>query len=146
MRDERARAPSPSPRAGPQQLADRDPHAAQRRLVAILQHFAQQQPLRRLGGHVAQQLRERALKRAGDLQEDEDRGVADAIFQVGQVPFGNVGRLRERFARHAAPRAQRLHPLAERDQERVLALPLGFAGFRRRRLGRNEDACRQYSA
>ena len=67
------------------------------------------------------------MERARDLQEDEDRGVADAVLEIGQVPLGNLGRLGERLARHAAARPQAPHPLAERDQERVLPLRFGLA-------------------
>ena len=45
--------------------------------------LAQQQPFGRGRGHVAQQFGQRALQRAGNLQQHQDRSVADAVFQVG---------------------------------------------------------------
>jgi hypothetical protein len=78
----------------------------QRGLVAVLQQFADQQPFGRGGGDVADQFGQRALQRTGHLQQHQDRRIADAVFQVGQVALGHVGRQRQRLAGHAAARAQ----------------------------------------
>ena len=100
----------------------REAHAAQRRLVAVGQHLAQHEPFRRSGGDVADELGKRALKRLSHLQEDQDRSVADAIFEIGQVPFGNAGRAGERLAGQSPTHAQSFRALAERGQKRLPGL------------------------
>jgi hypothetical protein len=106
--------------AGAQQLAHRDAHPAQRGFVALFEQLADHQPLGRARRHVAQQLGQAALQRLRHLQQDQDRGVADAVFQVGEMALGDLGLQRQRLARHAAARAQRAHALAQRHQEGVL--------------------------
>jgi hypothetical protein len=103
-------------------------HAAQRRLVAVREHFAQHQPFRRAGGDVAQNLSQRALQRPGDVEENEDRGVADAVFEIGQVPLGYAGRARERLAGEATTRTQSPDALAERGEKRLPPPVRGFVG------------------
>src|SRR6186713_1423046 len=71
--------------AGAEQLADGDAGAAQIGLALAAQRLAQHQPLGRAGRDVADQLGEVAVERAGDLLQDQDRGVADAVLEVGQV-------------------------------------------------------------
>ena len=131
---------------GSEQFADGDPDAAQRRFVAILQHVPQEEPLGRQRGDVAQKLGEGAMERARDLQQDQDRGVADSVLEIGEMTLGDVRRLRQRLAGHAAARAQRPHPFAERDQERVLAVRFGLVVARRRMLAGGGKPRRQYSA
>jgi hypothetical protein len=106
----------------PEQLTDRDAHAAQGGLVAVFEQFAQQQPFRRTGGDVAEQLGERTLQRVGNLLQDQDRRVADPVFEIGQVTLGDRGRLRQVLARHAAPRAQGAGPLAQQREEGIAGL------------------------
>ena len=104
------------------QLQSREPHPPKRRLVAVGEHLAQQQPFRRLRGDIADKLGERALQRLSDLQENQDRGVADAIFKIGQVPLRNAGGAGERFAGQPPTHAQSFRALAERGQKRLLGL------------------------
>ena len=86
----------------------------------LLEQFADQQPFGRAGGHVAEQFGQRALQRVGHLQQHQDRGVADAVLEVGEMALGDAGALGQRLARHAAAGAQRAHALAQRDEERML--------------------------
>src|SRR5205085_12059760 len=69
---------------------------------------------------VADQLGERAVERARDLLQHQDRGVSDAVLEVGEMALGNTGGDRDRLARQAAARAQQADALAKREQERVL--------------------------
>ena len=80
-------------------------------LVALLEQFADQQPFGRRRGDVAEQFGQRALQRLRHLQQDQDRGVADAVFQVGEMALGHVGgdasalRVMPRRARSARTRS-----------------------------------------
>ena len=105
---------------GTKHLCNLHAHAAQFSLAARAQHFTQQQPFRRGGGDIAQQLRQRALQSTGHLQQDQDRSIAFAIFKAGQMSFRHIGRHGHRLARHPTSSAQYTHPLSERDQEWVL--------------------------
>ena len=120
IREERPCASSPAPvrvpSISPTAIRTRRSVASSR----FSKHFAHEQPFRRLGRHVAQKLGERALERLRHLQKDKDRRVADAIFEIGEMPLGDVRRQRQRLAGHAAAGAQCAHALAERDQERLL--------------------------
>ena len=51
------------------------------------------------------------------MEENEDRGVPNAVFQVCQMTLGYFGCLGQRLPRHAVARAQASDPLAERGQE-----------------------------
>ncbi len=75
---------------------------------------------------IAEQFGQRALQGQRHLQQHQHRSVADAVFQVRQVPLGHIGRLRQRLARHAAPSPQRAHAFAELDQEGVLGFLAQF--------------------
>ena len=105
---------------GTKHLCNVHAHAAQVSLAARAQHFTQQQPFRRGGGDIAQQLRQRALQSTGHLQQDQDRSIAFAIFKAGQMSFGHIGRHGHRLARHPASSAQYTHPFAQCDQKWVL--------------------------
>ena len=111
-----------------EQLGQAQARAAQVALVAAAQQVADQQPLGRCGRGVAEQVGQRTLERRGDLLQDQDRSVAAAGFQIGQVPLGDVRRGSERLARQAAPRAQRADALAERDQQGRARLAVRFRG------------------
>ena len=60
------------------------------------------------------------MQGACHLQQDEDRDVADAVFEIREVAFGDVGGACHRLARQSAPRTQVAHALAEGDEEGVL--------------------------
>ena len=94
---------------------------------AAAEQLADQQPIRRFRGDVADQFGQRAIESAGDLQQHQDRGVAHPVLQIGQMPFGHTGYLRQALARHAAYGSQAAHPLAQCHQE---SFPPGF-GWRR---------------
>jgi hypothetical protein len=70
--------------------------------VAALQQLADKQPLGRRGRHVAEQFGQRALQRLGHVEQHQDRRVADAVLQIGQVPLRHVGGNGHLLARHAA--------------------------------------------
>ena len=106
--------------AGAEQLADGDAGAAQVGVALAAQRLAQHQPLGRAGRDVADQLGEVAVERAGDLLQDQDRGVADAVFEVGQVPLRHARGLGDRLASQAAARPQEPDALAEGEQEGIL--------------------------
>ena len=95
IRRERAGASSLRGGLAADELGGREARPAQRRLVAVREHLAQHQPFRRLGGDVAQNLGQRALQRLRHLQKNQDRGIADAIFEIGQVTLGHAGGARQ---------------------------------------------------
>src|SRR5204863_5263227 len=68
----------------PEQGGERDTGAAQLGVAAAAQQLAQEQPLRRAGRHVADELGERAVEGLRDLMQDEDRSVAGAVFEIGE--------------------------------------------------------------
>jgi benzoate-CoA ligase len=105
---------------GAEQLRDRDARAAQVGVALAAQRLAQHQPLGRAGRDVADQLGEVAVERAGDLLQDQDRCVADAVFEVGQVPLGHARGLGDRLAGEATTRPQEPDALAEGEQKGVL--------------------------
>lgn len=96
-----------------EQLRERDARRFELRGRSAVQQVADQQPVGRVGGLVAQQLGQRAVERQGDLAQDQDRRVAMPGFEVGEVALGDIRGLRQHLARHAAPRAQPPHALAE---------------------------------
>ena len=125
MRRLRAGSPAPVPNSS----AERDARAAQLG-VARCRAAARGSAATRAScvGHVADQLGERAVERRRDLLQHQDRGVADAVFEVGQVALGHVrGRARPpcasgRGARAACARARR-----GRARNGILAVASGRA-------------------
>jgi hypothetical protein len=107
-------------------LRERDARALQRRLVASLQQFADQQPFRRRRRFIADHFRERTVQRGRDLPQHQHGRVADARLQVREMPLRQPCFGRQRLARHAAARAQQPHAFAHRRQERVALFALGF--------------------
>ena len=63
-------------------------------------------------------------QRIGELAQHQQRGIAGAALQLGQVALGDARRLGQRLARHAPPRAGQPHALAD-------ALEVGLVGRRR---------------
>ena len=94
--------------------------AAQVGVALAPQGLSQHQPLGRAGRDVADQLGEIAVERAGDLLQDQDRRVADAVLEVGEVPLGNARRGCDRLTGQPAARAQQANALAEGEEERIL--------------------------
>jgi hypothetical protein len=43
------------------------------------------------------------MKRLGDLLQHQDRGIANAVFEVGEMPFRDACGLGGGPPRHAAP-------------------------------------------
>ena len=115
----RPRAPAPP---SPNTPAERQPGAAQLGVALAAQQLAQHQPLRRAGGHVADQLGERAVERVRDLLQHQDRGVADAVFEVGEMPLGDARGGRDRLAGQAAARPQQPDALAQGEEKGILVL------------------------
>ena len=62
-------------------------HAVHIVFAAAFQQLAQQQPFGAGGGHIAQQLCHAALQRQRYLVQDQDRDIARAVLQVGQMPL-----------------------------------------------------------
>jgi hypothetical protein len=71
--------------------------------------------------HVPNEIGDRAAERRGDLRQYENRGIAGAIFEVREMALGDPRREAHRLAREAAFLAQRPHPLAQGDEERIAA-------------------------
>ncbi len=113
---------------GAEHLAHGGAHPMQGRFVPVFEQLAQQQPFRRGGGHVSDQLGQTALQRLGDLQQDQNGRVSHSAFQVGEVALRNVRGDGHGLARQAAARAQGAHPLSECDQEGVARVPMGGPG------------------
>ena len=111
--------------AGAQQFGQCLAGPAQVGFAAVLQQFADQQPLGRGGGDVAQQFGQRAVQRLRHLQQHQDGGIAGAVFEVGQVALRDVRRSRHRLAGHALTRTQGAHPLAQCHQKGVARLAHG---------------------
>jgi len=106
--------------AAAEEHRERGASAAQVGLTLSLHQLTQHQPFRRRRGHVADQLGEGAVESRRDLLQDEDRRVADAVLQVGEVALGHARRQRDALARQAAAGAQQADALAEGDEKRVL--------------------------
>ena len=62
-------------------------------------------------GQVADQVGDLHAQRVGDLAQHQERGVAGAALQLGEVTLGHARGLGQDFARHAAPRAAKAHPV-----------------------------------
>ncbi len=60
-------------------------------LVAVRRAARGSAAIRATRRRIADQFGERALQRLRHLQQHQDRGVADAVFQVRQVALGDVG-------------------------------------------------------
>ena len=63
-------------------------------------------------------------ERIGDLAQHQQRGIAGAALELGQIALGHARRLGQRLARHAPAGARQPHALAH-------ALEVGLVGRRR---------------
>ncbi len=117
-------------RAVAEQVRERDARAPQRGVVAAVQQVADQQPFGRC------RCRRRAVRPAGTRARPRPAAARGSTRCRRRARGSRDGaptrrRDRQRPSRHALARAQRAHPLAERDEEGSRSRVAGRASCRR---------------
>ena len=105
---------------GTKDLPNRFADPVQVRLIRLLKKSPDHQPLGRARGLVAQCFGQRAVECLGDLKEDQNRRIAHAVFEVGEMTLRDLGRDGKRLAGHAPASPKGAHAFAKSREKRVL--------------------------
>lgn len=102
-----------------EEFDQRKSSAAQIVFSATAQQVSDQQAFRSGGGFVADQFGQRSAERIGHLTQHQDRGIAHAKFEIGEMALGNLRGARQGATGHAAARTKRPGPLPESHQKGI---------------------------